>query len=58
MSTPDTAITHDLADFIKAGPSPFHVTAEIARRLEAGGVLSRAAPRRGGRRGCQAVPGP
>jgi aspartyl aminopeptidase len=37
MSTPDTAITHDLADFIKAGPSPFHVTAEIARRLEAGG---------------------
>jgi aspartyl aminopeptidase len=37
MSTPDTAITHDLADFIKAGPSPFHVTTEIVRRLDAGG---------------------
>jgi aspartyl aminopeptidase len=37
MSTPGTAITRDLADFITTGPSPFHVTAEIVRRLEAGG---------------------
>jgi aspartyl aminopeptidase len=37
MSTPDPAITDDLADFIKAGPSTFHVAAEIARRLDAGG---------------------
>lgn len=44
MSTPDTAITHDLADFIKAGPSPFHVTAEIARRLEAGGFSAEPHP--------------
>jgi aspartyl aminopeptidase len=44
MSTPDTAITHDLAGFIKAGPSPFHVTAEIARRLEAGGFSAEPHP--------------
>jgi aspartyl aminopeptidase len=44
MSTPDIAITHDLAAFITAGPSPFHVTAEIARRLEAGGFSAEPHP--------------
>jgi aspartyl aminopeptidase len=27
----------DLLDFIRSGPSPFHVTAELVRRLQAGG---------------------
>lgn len=44
MSTPDTTITRDLADFITTGPSPFHVTAEIARRLEAGGFSAEPHP--------------
>src|SRR6202008_3518153 len=46
MTTPDTTITRDLADFITTGPSPLHVTAEIARRLEAGGFS--AEPQAGG----------
>jgi aspartyl aminopeptidase len=37
MSEPHAAITLDLADFITSGPSPFHVTAEIVRRLRAAG---------------------
>jgi aspartyl aminopeptidase len=37
MSTSAAAISDDLADFIKAGPSTFHVAAEIGRRLEAEG---------------------
>ncbi len=44
MSTPNTAITNDLADFITAGPSPFHVTAEIARRLETAGFSAEPHP--------------
>ena len=44
MSTPDTTITRDLADFITTGPSPLHVTAEIARRLEAGGFSAEPHP--------------
>jgi aspartyl aminopeptidase len=37
MSEPSTATTLDLVDFITTGPSPFHVTAEIVRRLRAAG---------------------
>src|SRR3981189_3875975 len=32
----------DLLDFIRSGPSPFHVTAELVRRLTAGGFFAQA----------------
>ncbi len=34
---PDVSVALDLADFITRAPSPYHVTAEAARRLEAAG---------------------
>lgn len=34
---PDTSVALDMADFIARAPSPFHVTAEVARRLAAAG---------------------
>jgi aspartyl aminopeptidase len=34
---PDASVALDLADFITRSPSPFHVTAEVARRLSAAG---------------------
>jgi aspartyl aminopeptidase len=37
MMKPDTSAALDLADFIAGAPSPFHVTAEIERRLAAAG---------------------
>ena len=37
MRKPDSAVALDLADFIRSGPSPLHVSAEIARRLDAAG---------------------
>lgn len=37
MSSPDAPDDADLAAFVAAGPSPFHVVAEMARRLEAAG---------------------
>jgi aspartyl aminopeptidase len=40
MSEPSTATTLDLADFITSGPSPFHVTADIVRRLRAAGFTA------------------
>jgi aspartyl aminopeptidase len=37
MMKPDTSAALDLADFIVRAPSPFHVAAEVERRLVAGG---------------------
>jgi aspartyl aminopeptidase len=37
MMKPDTSAALDLADFIVSGPSPFHVAAEVERRLVAAG---------------------
>jgi aspartyl aminopeptidase len=37
MSEPGQTTALDLLDFIRSGPSPFHVTAELVRRLRAGG---------------------
>jgi aspartyl aminopeptidase len=34
---PDTSVALAMADFITSAPSPFHVTAEVARRLAAAG---------------------
>jgi aspartyl aminopeptidase len=34
---PDASVALELADFITRSPSPFHVTAEVARRLSAAG---------------------
>jgi aspartyl aminopeptidase len=42
MSNPNTATAQDLADFITSGPSSFHVTAEIVRRLTAAGFTATA----------------
>jgi aspartyl aminopeptidase len=47
MMKPDTSAALDLADFIVSAPSPFHVTAEVERRLSAAGftpVAGSAAP--------------
>jgi aspartyl aminopeptidase len=37
LMEPDTSAAVELADFITGAPSPFHVTAEVARRLAAAG---------------------
>ena len=34
---PDSSVALEMADFIVSAPSPFHVSAEIARRLTAAG---------------------
>jgi aspartyl aminopeptidase len=41
MQKPDSAVALDLADFIRSGPSPLHVSAEIVRRLAAAGFSAR-----------------
>ena len=42
MSEAGQTTARDLLDFIRSGPSPFHVTAEIVRRLTAGGFSAQA----------------
>ncbi|MCW2641563.1 MAG: Aspartyl aminopeptidase [Dactylosporangium sp.] len=42
MSEPGQTTALDLLDFIRSGPSPFHVTAELVRRLRAGGFSAQA----------------
>ena len=37
LMEPDASVALDMADFIARAPSPFHVTAEITRRLTAAG---------------------
>ncbi|HVT69025.1 MAG TPA: hypothetical protein VHF26_14840, partial [Trebonia sp.] len=50
MMKPDTTAALDLADFIAGAPSPFHVTAEIERRLAAAGFTPVSADVRPGAR--------